>query len=157
VGIGLAAKGSPGLSFGEGVTAANVRRSASVVHAELTVPPGTAPGRRTVAVGGASAALSLYAQIDKIEVGPGYGIARLGGGRVPSVTAQFQALASTRLPNGEWLALGAVPAEWSTLPFNDEAKRTEDDKFAGHFDERGRYLPSAAGPNPAREFSGDNV
>ncbi len=29
--------------------------------------------------------------------------------------------------------------------------------IAGHFDGRGCFLPSAAGPNPAREFSGDNV
>ena len=30
-------------------------------------------------------------------------------------------------------------------------------KFAGHFDKRGRFLPGAAGPNTAREYSGDNV
>ena len=38
-----------------------------------------------------------------------------------------------------------------------EAKRTEDEKFAGHFERRGRFLPGAAGPNPEREMSGDNV
>ena len=73
------------------------------------------------------------------------------------MTAQFEALASTRLPDGEWLPLGPMAAEWASAPFDAEAKRTEDEKFAGHFDRRGRFLPSAAGPNPAREFSGDNV
>jgi len=73
------------------------------------------------------------------------------------VTAQFEAIASTRLPGGELLSLGPVTAEWSSMPFDAEAKRTEDEKFAGHFDKRGRFLPSAAGPNPAREYSGDNV
>ena len=66
-------------------------------------------------------------------------------------------MASTRLPGGELLALGPVTAEWTSMPFDAEAKRTEDEKFAGHFDLRGRFLPGAAGPNPAREFSGDNV
>ena len=35
--------------------------------------------------------------------------------------------------------------------------RTEDEKFAGHFDQRGRFYPSGAGPNPLREFSGNTV
>jgi quinohemoprotein amine dehydrogenase len=88
---------------------------------------------------------------------PGYGIARLGGGRVAPVTAQFEAIASTRLPDGQLLSLGPMPAEWTSVPFDAEAKRTEDDKYAGHFDARGCFSPSPAGPNPAREFSGDNV
>ena len=45
----------------------------------------------------------------------------------------------------------------SSMPFDAEAKRTEDEKFAGHFDGRGCFSPSSAGPNPAREYSGDNV
>ena len=156
VGVGLGAKAAAP-AFGQDVSAASVQRGPNVIRAQLTVPADAAPGRRAVFAGGASASLSVYAHIDKIEVVPGYAIARLGGGRVAPVTAQFQAMGSTQLPNGEWLALGPVTAEWNTAPFNDEAKRTEDDKFAGHFDERGRYLPSAAGPNPAREYSGDNV
>ena len=66
-------------------------------------------------------------------------------------------MASTRLPGGELLSLGPVTAEWNSIPYDAEAKRTEDEKFAGHFDQRGRFLPAAAGPNPAREFTGDNV
>jgi quinohemoprotein amine dehydrogenase len=146
----------------------NVERDAHSLRAWVSVAAGAAPGLRTVslggapvprtaAAGGATGALAVYRQIDQIDVSPSYGIARLGGGRIAPVTAQFEALASTRLPGGELLALGPVAAEWSSLPFDAEAKRTEDDKFAGHFDARGCFSPSSAGPNPAREYSGDNV
>ena len=149
------------LSFGAGTVAADVRREPHVIRALVKVAADAAPGLRHVsagsAVGGAAGKLAVYAQIDQVDVVPSYAIARLGGGRVAPVAAQFEAIASTRLPGGQLLALGPVTAEWRSVPFNAEAKRTEDDKYAGHFDARGAFLPSAAGPNPAREFSGDNV
>ena len=178
VGNGL---GAGTVSFGAGTVAANVERSAHSIRAWVSVAADAAPGLRSVSMGGAaghavggaadgtatgaatgaagggSGSLAVYRQIDQIDVSPSYGIARLGGGRIAPVTAQFEALASTRLPGGEWLALGPVAAEWSSIPFDAEAKRTEDEKFAGHFDGRGCFSPSSAGPNPAREFSGDNV
>ena len=115
--------------------------------------------RSGAAVAGVAAAdtLAIYRQIDQIDVLPKFGIARVGGGRIAPVTAQFEAVASTRLPGGELLSIGPVMADWSSAPFDAEAKRTEDEKFTGHFDQRGRFLPGGAGPNPAREFSGDNV
>jgi quinohemoprotein amine dehydrogenase len=115
------------------------------------------PGLRVVATGGAEGRLAIYRQIDQIDVIPAYAIARVGGGRIAPVTAQFEAIAFTRLPSGELLALGPIDAEWSSIPFDAEAKRTEDEKYAGHFDRRGLFLPAGAGPNPAREYSGDNV
>ncbi len=145
------------VSFGAGTRVTQVRREANLIRAEVQVAADAAPGLREVAAGGAAAQLAVYAQIDQISVAPGYAIARLGGGRVDPVTAQFEAIAATRLPSGDMLNLGPVTAEWSTAPYDAEAKRTEDEKYAGHFDARGRYLPSAAGPNPAREYSGDNV
>lgn len=151
------AGGSASVSFGEGIAATNVERDAHSVRAWVSVAADAAPGLRTVSSGGATAQLAVYRQIDQIDVLPSYGIARLGGGRVAPVTAQFEAMASTRLPSGELLALGPVAAQWSSIPFDAEAKRTEDEKFAGHFDGRGCFSPSSAGPNPAREFSGDNV
>jgi quinohemoprotein amine dehydrogenase len=157
VGSGLGAAAMPPVSFGEGMTLANVERSAWRIRAVVKVAAGAAPGMRTVAVGGALGKAAVYAQIDQVDVVPSYAIARLGGGRIEPVSAQFEAIASTRLPGGELLALGPVTAEWTSIPFDAEAKRTEDEKFSGHFDLRGRFLPGAAGPNPAREFSGDNV
>lgn len=156
VGNGLGAQAAP-VSFGDATVATNVQREAHKIRALVKVAADAAPGLRKVAAGSAVGKLAVYAKIDHIDVVPAYAIARVGGGRVDPVTAQFEAIAFTRLPDGELLSLGPMPAEWTSLPFDAEAKRTEDEKFAGHFDTRGRFLPSAAGPNPAREFSGDNV
>ena len=160
VGNGLGTQTALGervVSFGEATSATNVQREAHKIRALVKVAADAAPGLRKVSAGDAVGKLAVYTQIDQIDVLPAYGIARVGGGRVEPVTAQFEAIASTRLPSGELLSLGPVMAEWTTAPFDAEAKRTEDEKFAGHFDARGRFLPNAAGPNPAREFSGDNV
>jgi quinohemoprotein amine dehydrogenase len=154
VGVGL---GQENLSLGEGLAANAVQRDAHVIRADITAAANATPGRRRVAVGGAGAELAVYSQVDALEVTPKYGIARLGGGRVDPVTAQFEALGSSRLASGETLPLGPMAVEWSTTPYTAEAKRTEDEKYAGYIDRRGRFLPSAAGPNPAREFSGNNV
>ncbi len=163
VGDGLDAKAAPPLSFGDGIVVANVQREPHRIRALVTVGSGEAPGLRQASIGGAVAnagavaTLAVYTQIDHIDVVPAYAIARVGGGRVAPVTAQFEAMAATRLPGGEMLSLGPVMAEWTSIPFNAEAKRAEDEKFAGHFDPRGRFLPNSAGPNLARQFSGNNV
>ena len=133
------------------------RQGRSIVHLEIGEPDfATPPNIVEAAVDALRGGYTHY--------GPSAGlpelretIARIGGGRVAPVTAQFEAMASTRLPGGELLSLGPVTAEWNSIPYDAEAKRTEDEKFAGHFDQRGRFLPAAAGPNPAREFTGDNV
>ena len=166
VGVGLAgADGSHGakastLSFGEGVTVSDVKREAHVIHAQVNVADSAPAGLRAPSAGAPDSSqgqLAIYRQIDQIDVVPAYAIARVGGGRVAPVSAQFEAMASTRLPGGELLALGPVRADWASAPFDAEARRTEDEKFAGHFDQRGCFLPASAGPNPAREYSGDNV
>ena len=154
VGIGLETGEA---KFGDGVSASEVRRDAHVVHAQLRVAADALPGLRAVQVGGAGGHLAVYRQIDQVTVEPSYGIARLGGGRVEAVSAQFVALAFTRLPDGQLLPLGPIDAAWSSTPFDAEAARTEDQKYSGYIDRRGRFLPGAAGPNPAREFTGDNV
>jgi quinohemoprotein amine dehydrogenase len=155
VGTGLG--GAEPASFGAGTTAAVLRRDANVLEADLAVAADAAPGGRAIRAGAATGQLVVYRQIDQVDVRPAYGIARLGGGKIAPVTAQFEAIASTRLPGGELVALGPVAAEWNAVPYDDEARRTADDKFAGHIDPNGRYRPAGAGPNPAREFSGDNV
>jgi quinohemoprotein amine dehydrogenase len=184
VGMGFDAKPAAGskaalVSFGDGALVSKVQRDAHTIRARVKVAAGASPGLRVVmaggvgvgnpgaasAGGGAEAAgggsetvkFAVYRQIDQVDVVPGYAIARVGGGRVAPVSAQFEAIASTRLQGGELLALGPVTADWISAPFDAEAKRTEDDKFAGHFDKRGRFLPGGAGPNTAREYSGDDV
>jgi len=173
VGMGFDPKPAAGskaalVSFGDGALVSKVQRDAHAIHARVRVAADASPGQRLVVAGGVGAAgaaagaaetvkFAVYRQIDQIDVVPGYAIARVGGGRLAPVSAQFEAMAATRLPGGELLPLGPVTAEWSSAPFDAEAKRTEDEKFAGHFDRRGRFFPGAAGPNTAREYSGDNV
>jgi quinohemoprotein amine dehydrogenase len=154
VGVSL---GQANLVLGDGLSLGGPQRDAHVIHADLAAAAGATPGQRHLSLGGSGADLAVYDRVDALEITPKYGIARLGGGRVDPVTAQFEALGSTKLPSGETLSLGPIGVEWSTAPFNDEAQRTEDAKYAGYIDRRGRFLPSVAGPNPAREFSGDNV
>ncbi len=158
VGTGLGLGANPGLvSFGAGTVTSNVQGDAHAIRAQVKVAAEAAPGLRAVSAAGAGGTFAVYRQIDQIEVVPGYAIARVGGGRLAPVSAQFEAIASTRLPNGEMLALGPVTADWTSAPFDAEAKRSEDEKFAGHFDRRGCFLPNGAGPNAQREYSGDNV
>ena len=87
---------------------------------------------------------------------PAYGIARLGGGKVAPVAAQFEAIASTRLPGGELVALGPGAATGArALRRRGEAHRRRQVRRP---DRPERPLPAAgAGPNPTREYSGDNV
>jgi quinohemoprotein amine dehydrogenase len=139
------------------MSVSGIRRDPHVLNAVLRIAADAPAGLRVVQVGGASGPLAVYRQIDQVTVEPSYAIARLGGGRVEPVSAQFVAFASTRLPNGELLPLGPINAVWSSKPFDAEAARTEDQKYSGYIDLRGRFLPGAAGPNPAREYSGDNV
>jgi quinohemoprotein amine dehydrogenase len=175
VGMGFDAKPAAGskaalVSFGDGALVSKVQRDAHTIRARVKVAAGASPGLRAVVAGGVGAGgagaagggaetvkFAVYARIDQVDVVPGYAIARVGGGRLAPVSAQFEAIASTRLQGGELLALGPVSAEWTSAPFDAEAKRTEDEKFAGHFDKRGCFLPGGAGPNTAREYSGDNV
>lgn len=147
------------LRVGAGVSLRVTGHGDGYVTASVTVAADAAPGARplmsgTAATGGA---LAVYRQVDRIDVEPGYGIARLGGGRLDAVSAQFEAIGQTRLADGSFLSLGPLAAEWHARPFDAEAKRSDDVRFAGRLEANGRFLPAGAGPNKAREFSGDNV
>ena len=100
--------------------------------------------------------LAVYQQIDAIEVVPSYGIARVGGGRIDRYRRNSKPWPRPSCRAGRCCPrAGRGPMDDRAL--DAEAKRTEDEKFAGHFDRRGRFVPAGAGPNPAREYSGDNV
>lgn len=158
--VGLGLDKQPGsLSLGEGTVVSNERRDSYSIRAQVKVADDAQPGSRNVSVGnvGGFGLLAIYRQIDQIEVEPNFAIGRLGGGNAAPVSAQFEAIGSTRLPNGALLSLGPVAADWSTAPFDAEATRSEDDKFAGQLDQRGRFLPAGAARKPARKLSGDTV
>lgn len=147
------------LSLGDGVIATNEQRDSHSIRVQVKVAEEAKPGARNVSVGsvGALGLLAIYHQIDQIEVTPKLATARLGGGKVEPVWAQFEAIGSTRLASGELLSLGAVPVEWNVVPFVTDGRDSDDYKLAGQVNPRGRYVPTNTDPKPGRKFSRADV
>jgi len=146
--------------LGPGISVlAAVPVSAHEVRLRLRVAADAAPGWRNVrGTGGQAGAgrLAVYRQIDTVRVEPELGVARLGGGTNPPLTAQFEAIAYLNGPDGkpnteDDVRLGQVPATWRVDNFDEKAKAAEDVRFAGVMEPHGQFLPSFAGPNPARK------
>ena len=150
---------APKLDLGPGVKVSGSTSDGAAVRATVSVAADAAPGVRAVASGKATApaAFTVYRKIDKVEVQPSFAIARLGGGRVAPVTAQFEAYGFATDAAGKALPLGPVRAEWKALPYDADAARTRDQVFGGVLEANGRYRPAGAGPNPERQYSGNNA
>lgn len=123
----------------------------------VKVGAGATAGWRRIGRGpaGKDAQLALYRQIESVRVEPEFGFARLGGGTVAPVTAQFEAIAYLDGPDGkpnteDDIRLGPVPAKWSVDNHDEKAKAANDVQFAGVMEPHGQFLPAFAGPNPAR-------
>ena len=122
-----------------------------------------APGYRTVRVGDVQGSdlLAVYRHVDRLQVEPAFAIARLGGGTLAPVDAQFQAIGYTNVHGAHdkviAVRLGAMPVTWSVEPFNAEAAKREDVRFAGTLNQDGLFLPAEGGPDPKRQFSADNT
>ncbi len=151
------------VSFGPGTRSKVIGRDANTVTVDVTVAPDASPGYRDVTVGKLrrADALAVYDRVDRLEVSPAFAIARLGGGKIDPVAAQFEAVAYRDLPDGSGkvqpMRLGVLPVSWSVEPYNEDARAAEDVKFAGRIDPNGRFQPAGAGPNPQRKFSGNNA
>lgn len=158
-GIGL----GENISFGDGVTVDQVvSRSSDVVVVEATASG--SPGRRDVAAGGAAGPgmLTVFDKVDSIQVEPSYAIARVGGGAIPPVPAQFEAVAYMNGADGKAgtdddIRIGAMPATWSTANHGDFAAALDDMKFAGQITATGLFEPAVAGPNPQRPYKTNNA
>ena len=148
----------------EGITFSNISVSANgtVLKADAAVVADARPGPRSF---GDGAALVVYSKIDTIQVEPVEAIARVGsnGGPIPSVPAQFDAIAWANGADGkpgtdDDLRIGYINATWSVAPFDELAKQEGDARFAGVIDKStGLFMPAGAGPNPERRFSTNNV
>ena len=106
--------------------------------------------------GAGEAKIAVYRQFDSIRVEPEFGIARLGGGTTPGVSARFEAVAYLNGPDGlpgtaDDIRLGYVTASWKVGNYTEKAKAEDDVRFSGVMDTQGLFLPAAAGPNPARK------
>jgi len=151
------------ITLGDGVSFDILKRSDTSVQLRVAASDKSIPGARDVSVGGVTlGALKVYSKIDRIKVQPENAIARLGGGKVPAVTAQFEALAYGNGPDGiEKTAddeiIGVFPARWSKSNFDETAERLEDSRFAGSIDQQGLFTPAEAGINPKRYMATNNT
>lgn len=150
------------VSFGPGTKSRILSQDATSLRVAVTVDAKTRVGERDVRVGsveGKKLAV-VYNRVARVDVSPAFGVARVGGGRVPPVTAQFEAFgfaaADSKGATEGMIALGPLDAAWSVEPFNQTAVEWEDLKFAGAMEPSGRFVPGPGGPNPARRFSTNN-
>ncbi len=104
----------------------------------------------------------VYDQIHSIRVNPEWGMARLGGARMPRGYVQFEARAyhdgtDGRTGTDDDVDLGIVDATWSL----EEYSATFDDDdidFVGEIDaQTGFFTPAEDGPNPERSGNRNNV
>ncbi len=153
------------VTLGPGVEVVEVLvGSGATLRVRAKAAAGAAVGPRDVTAGATTAAgaLTVYSQVDSVQVEPGYAIARVGGGTTPAVTAQFEAVGYANGGDGEAgtdddIRIGVMPATWSIAPFNEIAEALEDVKFVGVIQPNGMFMPAAAGPNPERPFKTNNA
>lgn len=153
------------VDFGPGVTVKPVSQSPAALVVEATADAKAVAGPRSVTVGKAKGkGFTVYSTIDSVVVEPAYAIARVGGngGPLAPVTAQFEAVGYLKGKDGkpgtkDDVRIGVLPAAWTLEPFNDAAKQMDDVKFAGGIASSGLFTPAAAGPNPDRVYSTNNV
>jgi quinohemoprotein amine dehydrogenase len=149
--------------FGAGIQVKVISRTPNVVLADVTATNAAKTGYVPISVSGASAddLFAVYNRVDRLDVTPHFGIARLGGGKLDPVIAQFEAAAYLDLPGAEGstrpVRLGNLRVSWSTEPYNDAARVAQDVKYAGTIDDTGKFLPAPAGLNAERKFSGNNT
>jgi len=154
------------LDLGPGIAVEVLAADESHVRARVAISDDAEPGRRGLRVGETSMAdaVAVYGRIDRIEVGPDYGVGRVGdnGGTRPIQTVQFEAVAFSSGADGEAgtaddFRIGVMDADWSVVPTDETAAMMEDVKFAGTMSENGLFTPAEAGPNPDRRYGTNNA
>lgn len=145
--------------LGPGISIISAKqKNADEVELMVRVADDAAIGLRSLrSKGGAGdIKVAVYRQFDSVRVEPEFGIARLGGGTNPAMSAQFEAVAYLNGADGkpgtaDDIRLGYVPANWSVDNFDESAKAADDVKFSGVMGEAGLFIPAVAGPNPERK------
>jgi quinohemoprotein amine dehydrogenase len=151
------------VDLGPGTTSRVLARRPYGLVLSVSVDADAATGYRTVRVGGVRKGdlLAIYRRVDRLEVEPAFAIARVGGGTLAPVDAQFEAIGYTDVvsAHGEVTSvrLGAMPANWSVEPFNAEAAKGGDIRFAGTLNQDGRFQPAEGGPDSKRQFLADDL
>ena len=148
----------PGINVAEVVEASTTR---AVVRAE--VMPEAAVGTRDLFLGEVflSNAVTVYDQVDRIEVTPATGMARIGGVVFPKRYEQFEARGYHHGADGvsgtaDDLDLGMVDVEWTVEEYATFVG-DDDTEFIGMLDSEGFFTPAIDGPNPERLNNNNNV
>ncbi|MDN3523011.1 quinohemoprotein amine dehydrogenase subunit alpha [Halomonas ramblicola] len=152
--------GEGDIDLGEGVMVREVvERSDNRLVLEVEAAADLTPRWLPVQVGeaGADTMLAGYRTVDRLEVSPELGVARVGSEATPPVSGVFSAMGY--LGEGEdAIPLGRVPVTWSVAPWDEIAEGEEDVKYAGTLDAAtGIFSPAGAGPNPLRRFDTNNA
>jgi quinohemoprotein amine dehydrogenase len=106
-------------------------------------------------------AIVIHDGVDRIEVTPRTGMARVGGGNFPKGLQTFEAIGFDDGPDGESdteddLPLGRVDAAWSVQEY--AAVYGDDDvAFIGEMGPDGTFVPALDGPNPNRPGNRNNI
>lgn len=148
------------VNFGKGTHVKLLKAGPTLIRVAVTVNAKAEPGLRSVTVGKlvGSDMAAIYDKVDRLDVRPSYGIARIGGGRVDPVTAQFEAWGFIEPRTGQApVALGPMKVKWTVEPHNEDAVKADDVKFAGTMRQDGSFMPAVGGPNPERKFSANNA
>ena len=153
------------VDLGPGVTVQRVVRSdGAMATVIVNVDANAAVGPRDISVSGARRPESgfVYDEIHSIRTNPEWGMARVGGERMPKGYTQFEARAYHRGTDGRTgtdddVDLGMVDAAWSLEEYS--ATFDDDDiEFVGRIDPRnGLFTPAADGPNPQRSGDRNNL
>jgi quinohemoprotein amine dehydrogenase len=153
-----------GLDFGEGIVIEAVEsRDAASARVRLSVSPSAKIGQRDLYSSGdvLENAVVVHDGVDRIEVAPEAGIARVGGTVYPKGFQIYEAIGYDDGPDQEAnttddLALGRVTATWA---LEEYMSSTEDDdiEFVGGMLPDGTFEPALDGPNPNRSGNRNNV
>jgi quinohemoprotein amine dehydrogenase len=166
-GANLGASGGGSLDFGSGITVERVVNArAESVTLRLRVAPEAPSGTRDLVAAGPTQvvlenAIVVHDGVDRIEVTPSRGMARVGGGNFPKGLQVFEAIGWNDGPDGEPetdddLALGRVDVTWRVEEYS--ATFDDDDiRFVGTLAADGTFTPALDGPNPERRGNRNNV
>lgn len=150
--------------FGPGVRVESATGGdGSRVTLRLSVDDDAAVGGRDLFVGGVSlaGAIQVHDGVDRLEVTPRAGMARIGGAAFPKGHQPYDAIGWDDGPDGEPnteddLRLGRVPVSWSmeeyTATFDDD-----DIQYVGALGPDGIFTPAVDGPNPGRKGNRNNI
>ena len=151
--------------FGPGVTVVSADPSADgrSVRLQVSIATDAPVGAHDLFVGGANrvGALTVHDGVDRLEVTPRTGMARVGGANFPKGYQTFDAIGWDDGADGESgtdddLRLGRVPVTWAMEEYS--ATYDDDDvRFVGSMGPDGVFTPNDDGPNPNRSGNRNNV